>query len=181
MSTSVFKQPIFLFFIKFFLLYFSWYFIYKYWIHPGHNIDLWIANNLVDGVKVILKAFHYPLINFSQYDREYRAVGIDGSNGVYIGDSCNGLTLFSIYVFFLISFPGRVLSKIYFSVIGVVVIHICNILRIFALCLVALHYPQYLDFNHTYTFTIIMYAIIFLMWYIWLNKFSKSKKTVLEK
>jgi hypothetical protein len=44
------------------------------------------------------------------------------------------------------------------------------------LVLINNHYPQYLDFNHLYTFTILVYAIIFILWYIWAKKYAPNAK-----
>jgi hypothetical protein len=41
-----------------------------------------------------------------------------------------------------------------------------------SLALIQYKAPEYLDFNHHYTFTVIVYAFIFLLWMIWVNKFS---------
>jgi exosortase/archaeosortase family protein len=47
-----------------------------------------------------------------------------------------------------------------------------NVLRVVALAIIAKYCPQYLNFNHTYTFTFVIYSFIFLLWIIWVNKFS---------
>jgi len=44
-----------------------------------------------------------------------------------------------------------------------------------ALALTANYFPEYLNFNHTYTFTFMVYAFIFLLWMIWVNRFSENK------
>jgi hypothetical protein len=31
---------------------------------------------------------------------------------------------------------------------------------------------NWLSFNHDYTFTLIVYSFVFLLWWIWVNKFS---------
>ena len=51
-----------------------------------------------------------------------------------------------------------------------------NITRIISLALIAHYYPQYLNFNHTYTFTFVAYAIVFALWMLWVNKFSTEKR-----
>ena len=37
--------------------------------------------------------------------------------------------------------------------------------------------PELLDFNHDYTFTIIVYAFVFMLWYIWIQRFSPLGNT----
>jgi hypothetical protein len=36
--------------------------------------------------------------------------------------------------------------------------------------------PEWLDFNHDYTFTILVYAAVFALWYLWIEKFSPLKR-----
>ena len=49
-----------------------------------------------------------------------------------------------------------------------------NDMQVFAL--IANYNYYYLDFNHTYTFTFIAYSVVFGLWMLWVNKFSKTKK-----
>jgi hypothetical protein len=45
-------------------------------------------------------------------------------------------------------------------------------LRAAILALIQLKAPEHLDFNHHYTFTVIVYSFIFALWMIWVNNFS---------
>jgi len=36
--------------------------------------------------------------------------------------------------------------------------------------------PQYVEFNHTYTFTLFVYGIIFLLWMWWVKSSLKENK-----
>jgi exosortase/archaeosortase family protein len=57
--------------------------------------------------------------------------------------------------------------------LGILIIHLLNIIRVIALTLLAYKAPEYLDFNHTYTFTILVYSVVFILWMIWALKISK--------
>jgi exosortase family protein XrtF len=105
-----------------------------------------------------------------------RTLGIDGTHGLWIGDPCNGITLFALFTGFVIAYPGPVKRKIWFIPLGLFAIHIVNILRIVALAFITLYAPSYLEFNHTYTFTIIVYSFVFFLWMLWANKFSKPEE-----
>lgn len=97
----------------------------------------------------------------------------EGSNrGIWIGDECNGFKLFSIFTIFIIAFPGSWKKKLWFIPLGLIAIHLANVIRVMALLLINNYYPQYLDFNHLYTFTIFVYLIIFIFWYIWAKKLA---------
>jgi len=50
------------------------------------------------------------------------------------------------------------------------------VLRVVALITINYYAPQYIEFNHTYTFTILVYSIIFLLWMWWVNASLKELK-----
>jgi exosortase family protein XrtF len=107
-------------------------------------------------------------------DRDFQVIGIDGSNGVWIGSECNAISLFILFAVFVVWYPGYQKSKWWFIPFGIVTIHLLNILRVAALAIIALYKPAVLDFNHTYTFTFMVYAYIFLLWVWWVNRFSNK-------
>lgn len=109
-------------------------------------------------------------------DLDMQVVGIDGSNGVWVGSNCNAITLFSLFAVFILAYPGHQKNKWWFVPAGIVSIHILNILRVVALAMIANYAPQYLDFNHTYTFTFLVYGYIFLLWMIWVNRYSQKRQ-----
>lgn len=92
---------------------------------------------------------------------------------VGVGRGCNALELFVLFAGFIIAFPGSLKHKLWFIPLGVVLIHFLNVVRVAALAMIQFKAPQYLDFNHRYTFTFIVYGVIFLLWVIWVKKISK--------
>jgi len=93
---------------------------------------------------------------------------------VGVGRACNALELFVLFAGFIIAFPGSVKHKLWFIPVGLVLIHFLNVIRVAALAMIQFKAPEYLDFNHRYTFTFIVYGVIFLFWVIWVKKFSKT-------
>ncbi|MEO6305997.1 MAG: exosortase family protein XrtF [Bacteroidia bacterium] len=173
---AVFKQNAF---IKFVftagLLYLLLYLVYQFIVKKYTFYDQKFIGSIIQSVNFILKNIGYTTFTVLQ-DRDYQVIGIDGSNGVWVGSNCNAITLFSLFSVFIIAYPGKLKNKLWFIPLGIVAIHILNILRVIALVLIAYYYPQYLNFNHTYTFTFLVYSFIFLLWMIWVNKFSIKKQ-----
>jgi exosortase family protein XrtF len=108
-------------------------------------------------------------------DRDLQVIGIDGSNGVWVGSNCNAITLFALFAVFIISYPGNQKHKWWYLVLGMITIHLLNILRVAALAIIARNSPLSLDFNHTYTFTFLIYGYIFLLWMIWVSRFARIR------
>jgi exosortase family protein XrtF len=146
------------------------------WLHPNGFIDSLVIDNLINSGEFIVNALDYTLIPEIDPTGEMRTLGIDGTHGLWIGDPCNGITLFALFTGFVIAYPGPVKRKIWFIPLGLFAIHIVNILRIVALAFITLYAPSYLEFNHTYTFTIIVYSFVFFLWMLWANKFSKPEE-----
>ncbi len=169
---AVFKQNAF---IKFVFtagfIYLLLYFIYQFVIKRYTFYDQKFIGSIIKAVDFLLHALNYKTFTVLQ-DHDYQVIGIDGSNGVWIGSNCNAITLFSLFSVFIIAYPGKIKDKLWYIPTGIIIIHILNILRVIALVLIAYYYPQYLNFNHTYTFTFLVYSFIFLLWMIWVNKFS---------
>ena len=103
-----------------------------------------------------------------------QTIGIDGSLGLWVGAPCNGLSLFAMFTGFIVAFKGKNKHKLWYIPLGIISIHLLNILRVTALCIVIKYNHDLLDFNHTYTFTLINYSWIFFLWIMWANKLSKK-------
>ncbi|MDQ3190827.1 MAG: archaeosortase/exosortase family protein [Bacteroidota bacterium] len=172
MLKSIFKNPVALFFFKAIGLYIIWYLLYDLWIHPAGKLDLLVIDNLIYVSSGILKLLGYQLIDYP-YSAAIRSMGIDGAHGLWVGDACNGLTLFALFTGFIIAFPGPIKSKLWFIPLGLVSIHFINILRIVGLAVTQLYFPDSLDFNHTYTFTFLVYGWVFLLWVGWVRLAGK--------
>ena len=129
-------------------------------------------SNIVYFSSNILKSLGYNVLQEYPFDENFRTVIIDGVHGVWIGDPCNGIELFALFIGFVIAYPGRLINKLLFIPVGVVLIHIVNIIRVIALCMIDFYNSELLDFNHTYTFTITVYSFVFLLWYLWSTKWN---------
>jgi len=157
-------------------LYLGWYLLYQWVIKLHTLIDEKLISLIIANAAFILK-----LLGFSVYqsieDRNLQLIGIDGSHPIWIGSPCNALTLFMFFTLFVFAFPGSAKRKIWFIPMGVIIIHFTNVLRVISLIAINYYSPQYLEFNHTYTFTVLVYGIIFLLWMWWVNSSLKGHKT----
>lgn len=160
------------------IIYIFWYVIYELWLHPWAKLDLLVINNLIFLSSAFLSFTGYDLIDFP-YNESIRAMGIDGTHGLWIGDPCNGLTIFALFAGFIIAYPGKKLTwKLIYIPMGLISIHLFNVLRIIGLSLITYYAPEFLEFNHTYTFTIIIYSYVFLLWYFWASSTRFRKEEV---
>ena len=169
MNFVFYKNPVIRFLINVFVLYIVWYCIYNLWLHPQQTIDLWVIDFTIHISKWILESLGY--IIFTGADR---LIGIDGTGGLWIGDNCNGIALFALFAGFIIAYRGKIAHKIIYIFLGIVGIEFLNILRVVALAILDTYSRTWTEFNHTYTFTFFIYAFIFMLWMLWVNKFSNT-------
>lgn len=158
------------FFLKSLALYLAWYFLYEEWWQEDGSLDNFLINHLVYVTDFCLQTLGYTTFTYAD------AVGVDGTHGVLIGVPCNGLSLFALFAGFIIAFPGRRTNKLWFIPLGMVVVHVLNIIRLVGLALIVLYRPDSLAFNHKYTFTIFVYGCIFLLWMLWVKYFAQLTK-----
>lgn len=162
-------QFIALFLLKAIALYFIWFLVYDNWLLKDGLVDDFLISHLVSSTEFMLNLMGYNVFTYSD------AVGVDGTHGVLIGAPCNGLSLFALFAGFIIIFPGKIKYKLIYIPLGLLAIHVLNILRLVGLAMVVVYKPESLEFNHKYTFTVIVYAFIFAFWMIWVKKFAQRK------
>lgn len=174
-SIVVLKNPLYKFLSLFILIYSIFYFLHE-WIIKTYTLwDQKFITHIISSSDYFLKLFGYKTFKNLE-DKEIQILGIDGSNGVWVGSPCNAISLFILFTAFIIPFPGNHKHKWWYIPMGIIFIHFANIIRVVGLCIIAYHSPFTLDFNHTYTFTFLVYLFIFVLWVLWVKKFSGIEK-----
>lgn len=136
-------------------------------------IQSYAASGILDGLHLLSTKVVYPYQN----QESLIVLMPQHSPLVKVGFGCNALSLSLLFVAFMLLFPGKLQSKLFYLLLGIISIHILNIIRIGALTLMAKEYPEIAELNHKYIFTAIMYLFIAGLWYFWLAKnLSSSTK-----
>jgi exosortase/archaeosortase family protein len=139
-------------------------FLSVYW----YQINDYFASLYVKLSAISLKAMGYGL----RYND--RNVLLDGTPGLYVGNHCLGLSASFIFVFIIFLLKGRLLYKVAYSFFGLGVIFFVNWFRVVGLAIMLKHGTKaFFHFNHTYTYLIMVYGIIFAMIIFYENRLSK--------
>jgi exosortase family protein XrtF len=173
MFTNLKKNKFQFFILKASFLYGLCYFLYEFILKRNTRGDQLFIREIINLCKWIFDLMGYKTFA-SKEANDFQVFGIDGSNGVWIGGPCNGITLMFLFAIFVIAYPGNFKNKLWYVPLGIFIVHVINISRIIGLALIAYNYPQYLYFNHTYTFTFLAYSAVFGLWMLWVNKFSAT-------
>ena len=176
------KQPLLKFLLIAFTLYLIWYFVYETFIHHPHtNFDRYLSISLVHMTDVLLSVFGYDVeLNYA-YAEVTIKLSDSPTNGVWVGPQCNGIELFALFAIYIVAFPGKWITKSWFIPAGILIIQVINTIRIAALTVIERDAPETLDFNHNYTFQIIVYGFVFYLWYLWTSRYSGLKINPVEK
>jgi exosortase family protein XrtF len=169
-------KPVFLFLFVSAMLVTSWLMLYENYIHTDTYWDHYVSANLAEISDWILSALGFQtFLDYSGYNQIIFSLHEDFQRGVAIGDRCNGIKLFGIFASIIIALPKNHVHKLWYIPLGILILHVVNILRVTVLTWVAKDYQQWLEFNHNVTFEIIVYSVMFGLWWFWINKFVTKK------
>ena len=163
------NTPLLVFLLTAVLLLGLWFVVYHLWLKPIGTLD-----NFLTGITAKFAAYSlapWYTIEISRLGNLY-SLNLAGTPILGIARNCNGLEVMAIFAGFIAAFPGSIKHKLWYLPAGIVALFVLNIIRCIALTLVQLHYPQWLDFNHKFTFVVVIYGAMFYLWYIWVNRFS---------
>ncbi len=91
-------------------------------------------------------------------------------------EGCNSINIIILFLAFIIAFSGSLKVTIIYGIVGSLLIYSTNIFRIAILSIGILEYPKHQNILHNIVFPAIIYGMVFLLWIIWVNKFSNYKK-----
>lgn len=97
-------------------------------------------------------------------------VGMRAALNVYEG--CNGINVMIVFVAFIFAFGGKISRIAWFVPVGIVVIYIANLVRVTGLYFIAEFWKEYFYYIHKYIFTAFLYLIVFVLWWVWIEKVS---------
>ena len=100
------------------------------------------------------------------------------SNGGYIDveNSCSGLKQMYEWLALMLLFPGPWKHKIWYIPVGMITIHLENILRIVVLSVVVVHWPAHWNFIHMWVMRPFYYVVIFLLWLVWVERIKDKRQ-----
>lgn len=99
-------------------------------------------------------------------------------NGIrlLLGESAAGLKQMCLFSLLIIFIPGQWKHKAWFIPVGIVILHLTNVFRIICLVVIAMHWPQQIQFAHDSWLRILYYIVIFGLWLVWVEKFAYKNK-----
>ena len=174
-------KPFLLFLGKFALTYLVLTFAYQYYLN---QFD--VKNHEPDGFTKIVTSQVEQTLLFFNCDARTEIHPMEPSykffyNGKFISrivEGCNALSVIILFIAFVIAFSGKLKHTILYIIGGSLIIHILNITRISLLMVAFYNFPEANTILHDILFPLVIYGTVFILWVIWVNKFSfYAKKT----
>lgn len=156
------------------LAYGLWFIIRNAFTKISLLIPFWNSfNDLIASWYVRLSAWTLGLLGHPvRYNT--RNILIEGTSGLYAGNHCLGISAGFIFVFIILLLKGSWKAKASYIVFGLVVIFMINWFRVVGLAFMLKYGSKaFFHFNHSYTYLVMVYGIIFLMIIYFQNSFSK--------
>lgn len=99
---------------------------------------------------------------------------INGVKSVNIAPECNGLELIVLYIGFILCIPSNWKKMLGFAVVGTLVIYLLNLVRTALLAVMYYQSHSMTQFAHHYAFKIVIYAVVFAGWLLYVRKKKTS-------
>lgn len=169
-------KPAILFLAKFMVIYllgnllYGWYI--TYWYPAVDPVTSWVTNQSAG----ILDLFGWETSTYNHIVKPTTYIVHNQKSVIAVYEGCNGLNVVVVFLAFLFAF-GPISKKLFWFVpLGIIVIHLSNLARIILLFLVSIQLPDFLYFTHKYLFTAFIFFFVFLLWFWWVLKLSKSRE-----
>lgn len=151
-----------LFLTKMVAAYAVWFVAYDLWLLPDGRLDAALSAFVASVTGGLLSVFS----DAAAVDG--RTVWLQG-HGISIVNGCNGLSALSLFVGFVVAYPGAWARRALFIPLGIAVLVLANVLRCVSLLIVLIHRPDIFDAVHFGHAMLVFYAVIFGLWVLWAN------------
>lgn len=170
---SLFEQykPFLEFLGKFFFTYFLLAGLYQIYLanSPDDSID-GITSNVAFLTQKTASLFGMDLV--TKYDFMQYQIIYNGNYVARIVEGCNAISVVVLFISFVVAFSKSIFGTFKFIVFGSLSIYTINILRIVFLAFLVSKYPKYEHLFHGVLFPLLIYGYMFLLWFLWVKKYS---------
>ena len=143
---------------------------------PGNHYSAFLAEHLnyIAGLRLLLlkcSAGILSLFGFTVITNNYQLL-VPGHPAIVLVYSCLGLGVMGFFTAFVLSYPVKLKSKLWFLVVGILGIQFLNIIR-FVLLALFWNSTKERTIDHHAIFNIILYVIIAVTLYFWVKRNDK--------
>lgn len=86
-----------------------------------------------------------------------------------VTEGCNAISVMILFSAFIIGFYEGLKKTLLYLILGIVIIHLSNIIRGSFISYIYYKFPQYSVEIHDYIFPAIIYSVVVLLWLYWMK------------
>jgi len=149
--------------------------LYYIFLNTSTNPDF-LTRSVSNQTIELLNLIGYETNSITNSTKDFINLYVRGKNIAGISEGCNAISIMILFIAFILSFTKKIKSTLLFALLGLITIHIMNLVRIIILVVCLFHYPQYSESLHNYVFPAMIYGVVFILWMVWVNSFQKTKR-----
>jgi exosortase family protein XrtF len=173
----VLYKPFLLFLFTFFGTYVLLALVYQFFLNGFEHGKVDDVTRLVaQNTEEVLSWFYQSIRIDEAMNGPFFQVYFQNKTVARIVEGCNGISVIILFVSFVVAFSGSLKNTLLFIFGGSLIIYILNVLRIVFLTVLFYYFPEHLHLLHGVLFPLVIYGLVFVLWFIWVNKFSKYAK-----
>ncbi|MCU0351467.1 MAG: exosortase family protein XrtF [Flavobacterium sp.] len=169
------NKPFFVFLAKFLSIYLGMSLLYAVYLNrydsKTFEVDSFTKQVSIQTKNVLIFFGEDAAISKHPSDASYK-LALNGKVVARVIEGCNALSVMILFAAFVFAFSATFKKTSLFVLFGAILIHVLNIFRIVLLTLALYHYPEHKELLHGTIFPLFIYGVVFLLWIIWLTKFS---------
>jgi exosortase family protein XrtF len=170
-------KPFLLFLGTFFFTYILLAFVYQFFLDSFERgkVDA-ITRFVAQNTEIVLSVFDKNVFLDESKTQPFFTLFFHQKGIIRIVEGCNGISLIILFISFVVAFSGNLKITFLFIFSGSLFIYILNIFRIAGLVVLLYRFPSELRLLHAVLFPLVIYGVVFILWFFWVNKFSKYAK-----
>jgi exosortase family protein XrtF len=137
----------------------------------------YMTNLVAHQTKALINSIGYEAEVMPHPKEPSMKIIINGKFVARVIEGCNAISIIILFISFLVAFAGKFKTTLMYCFAGSIIIYVFNLIRIVILSVGLYHYPWRQDILHKVIFPMLIYGIVFLLWMVWVNRFSKNMKT----
>lgn len=165
-------KPALLFLAKFVGIYLASNIIYGLYVESYGDAPDALTRNVTAQSSFFLSVAGYNSAYEVVPEKPQVALKEAGDVVLYVFEGCNGLNVAIVFVAFLFAYGGSSKWFAIFLPVGLLSIHLFNLLRVGLLYHLALNNYTQFYYYHKYFFTATLYLVVFGLWAIWIMRIN---------
>lgn len=170
-------RPFLIFLAKFFLTYLVLSLIYQGYLSSFHynSVDL-ITRLVAKNTEQFFVFFQTDFFVKEVSGAPFMMLFYKGRYMARMIEGCNAISVIILFISFIVAFSGKLKTTLLFILAGSLTVYFLNTIRIGLLCMGLYWFPEQESVMHDVVFPLFIYGVVFILWVIWVNKFSLYAK-----